>query len=104
MSAKDKEISLIPKYFSDREGHIWQLYEGSGFTQEQLDLAIRPHAFNDKPPTTDPIILIATVGHKNYYIHALAFDDPARGTGNFGRWDVISGWTTTIEEAEKAIK
>lgn len=36
-----------------------------------------------------------------YYIYAIAFENPVVGLGNFARWDIIDGWTTTIEEAKK---
>ena len=87
---------IVPTHFTSHETGEWKRYKGSGFTKEDLTLATDiPISLENSAEINNGIVLTATLGETRYLIHALAFADPALGTGRFARWDRRNGWTTT---------
>ena len=61
--------TLLPVFYTEREGGEWLRWDSGPVHEDQLyDLGY----------------------------HSFAFDDPAKGCGNFPRWDVLSAWTTPL--------
>lgn len=80
-----KHGKLYPVWFVDREGGTWQEWKAGATTEHKMKAAV-------------------VVNHgvlNDVVFHALAFENPSAGHGNFARWDCINGWTTTLTQARK---
>lgn len=68
-----------PEYYTESEGGNWERFDPEeGW--HPLDMRL----LNQR--STHSVII------KGFKVHALAFDNPACGYGNFLRWDCVSGF------------
>ena len=85
---------VYPREYTDVEGGNFKLWMDGPVTYEQLRLALKRAIV--------PGHLCCKVTDLNgLVVHSIAFETPAAGSGNYGRWDCLNGWTTSIENARR---
>jgi len=89
---KDR-LQLRPLYYTKIDGGTWLPYP--------IGLKLCKHDLI-RARTRHKDIGLTSFQHSNIKIHSIALENPAAGSGAFARWDIVNGWTTTIEEAIKA--
>jgi len=83
----DKEL-IYPRAYTRQEGGTFLPWNGKPVTRKQLE-----HIKNNKS-------IKSRVQLSGCPVHSLIFATAMTSHGNCARWDVINGWTNTIEEAE----
>jgi hypothetical protein len=82
----DARKSVYPWFYTLQPGGSWLAWTGGRVTLREL---VRCPNFNG-----------ITVLH-GIKLHALAFEDPAAGEGNFPRWEASARWTTSFTTARR---
>lgn len=77
-------IPIYPTHYTTHDGGDWLRWNFGAI--EKLPVIVE----RDNRTTR---IVTAQYGLK-VRVHSLALDNPAKGVGNFPRWDCINGWTT----------